>query len=71
MKPIMLRRTNIIWVTVVIALLMATGVMFGVARSQDTASVPKPQDRVAIGQDEVKQLLLLMDTDKNGYFLHE
>jgi hypothetical protein len=30
------------------------------------ASVPKPQDKVALGEDEVKQLLLLMDTDKNG-----
>jgi Ca2+-binding EF-hand superfamily protein len=27
---------------------------------------PKPQDKLALGLDEVKQLLLLMDTDKNG-----
>jgi hypothetical protein len=30
------------------------------------ASVPKTQDKVALGEAEVKQLLLLMDTDKNG-----
>jgi Ca2+-binding EF-hand superfamily protein len=30
------------------------------------ASTPKAQDKVALGQNEVKQLLLLMDTDKNG-----
>jgi Ca2+-binding EF-hand superfamily protein len=30
------------------------------------ASVPKGQDKEALGEGEVKQLLLLMDTDKNG-----
>jgi Ca2+-binding EF-hand superfamily protein len=30
------------------------------------ASVLKTQDKAAIGEDEVKQLLLLMDTDKDG-----
>jgi Ca2+-binding EF-hand superfamily protein len=28
--------------------------------------VPKSQDNVALGEADVKQLLLLMDTDKNG-----
>jgi hypothetical protein len=30
------------------------------------AVVPKPQDKLALGEPEVMQLLLLMDTDKNG-----
>jgi Ca2+-binding EF-hand superfamily protein len=30
------------------------------------ASTPKAQDKQALGEDEVKQLVLLMDTDKNG-----
>jgi hypothetical protein len=30
------------------------------------ASSPKPQDKKALGEGEVKQLLLLMDTDKSG-----
>jgi Ca2+-binding EF-hand superfamily protein len=30
------------------------------------ASTPKATDKVALGQGEVRQLLLLMDTDKNG-----
>ena len=30
------------------------------------AATPKPQDKLALGEAEVKQLLLLMDTDKNG-----
>jgi Ca2+-binding EF-hand superfamily protein len=34
--------------------------------AQTTASVPKPQDKLAIGENDVKQLLLLMDTNKNG-----
>ena len=53
----MLKRTNIAMAVVVIAAVVA-----------QKAAVPKPQDKVALGQDEVKQLLLLMmdDTDKNG-----
>jgi|HubBroStandDraft_6_1064221.scaffolds.fasta_scaffold54409_5 hypothetical protein len=30
------------------------------------ASVPKPQDKLALGEDEVEQLLLLIDTNKTG-----
>jgi Ca2+-binding EF-hand superfamily protein len=36
-----------------------------VAQKADN-STPKPQRTLALGEDEVKQLLLLMDTDKNG-----
>lgn len=45
-----------------IALLISSGVTV----AQTTASVPKPQDKLAIGENDVKQLLLLMDTNKNG-----
>jgi Ca2+-binding EF-hand superfamily protein len=34
--------------------------------AQSEMASPKGQDRIALGADEVKQLLLLMDTDKNG-----
>ena len=62
----MLRRTNIfLLVIVVIAVLVANWAMLGTAVAQK-ASVPKPQDKLALGGDEVKQLLLLIDTDKNG-----
>jgi len=47
-------------------MLVAVWSMPGTAVAQATASVPKKLDKVAIGEDEVKQLLLLMDTDKNG-----
>jgi hypothetical protein len=48
-----------------IALLVVAGAMPGSAFAQKDSS-PRPPDKVALGQDEVKQLLLLMDTDKNG-----
>jgi CRISPR/Cas system-associated endonuclease Cas3-HD len=52
-------------VIVAIAGLVATWAMLGTAVAQKAAA-PKPQDKLALGEDEVKQLLLLMDTDKNG-----
>jgi len=61
----MLRHTNIVLVIVVIAVLVATWALLGTAVAQ-RAATPKPQDKLALGEAEVKQLLLLMDTDKNG-----
>jgi Ca2+-binding EF-hand superfamily protein len=46
--------------TLLIALLGATGVV----ALADAA--PKPQDKLALANQNVKQLLLLLDTDKNG-----
>ena len=61
----MLTRTNIVRVIAVIALLVTTCAMIGIAVAQK-AAVPKAQDKLALGENEVKQLLLLMDTDENG-----
>jgi Ca2+-binding EF-hand superfamily protein len=61
----MLKRTNIVLVIVVIVVLVATWAMLGTAAAQK-ATVPKPQEKLSLGDEEVKQLLLLMDTDKNG-----
>jgi EF hand domain-containing protein len=61
----MLMRTKRLWVIVVIAVLVATGTMFVNAAAQK-ASVPKPQNKLLIAEDGIKQLLPLMDTDKNG-----
>ncbi len=61
----MLSRTHIVWIVVIVALLAVYGTVLATAFAQK-ASVPKPQDKLALGEDEVKQLLLLMDTDKNG-----
>ena len=61
----MFRRTKIALVIVVVAMLATTSGMVGTAVAQK-AAVPKPQDKFSIGEDEAKQLLLLIDTDKNG-----
>ena len=61
----MLRRTNRALVVVVTSVLVATAGLLGTAAAQK-ASVPKAQDKLVLGEDEVRQLLVLMDTDKNG-----
>ena len=61
----MLKQTKIALVVMVIAMLVTTWGMLGTAVAQK-AAVPKPQDKLAIGEDEVKQLLPLMNQDKDG-----
>jgi hypothetical protein len=61
----MLNRTKIVLVMLVIAMLATTWGVVGTTVAQK-AAVPKPQDNLAIGEDEAKQLLLLIDTDKHG-----
>lgn len=61
----MLTRTSKLWVVVVIAVLVATVTMIGTAAAQK-ASVPKPQNKLAMAEDGVKQLLSLINTDRNG-----
>ncbi len=60
-----MRRTNIVRVIVAIAVLVVSWAILGTAVAQK-AAVPKPQDKLALGEPEVKQLLLLIDTDKSG-----
>jgi Ca2+-binding EF-hand superfamily protein len=50
-----------------ILLVMVVGIwaLGGIAIAQ-TDSVPKPQANVALGEGEVKKLLLLMETDSDG-----
>jgi hypothetical protein len=57
--------TRINRVIAVVTVLVVTGTMLGSAAAQK-AAVPKPQDRLALGEDEVRQLLLLMEADKKG-----
>jgi Ca2+-binding EF-hand superfamily protein len=61
----MLMLKNRLWVILVIAVLVVTGTMLGNAAAQK-AAVPKPQNKLAMGEDEVKQLLPLMNTDTKG-----
>ena len=48
-----------------IALLNVTFALAGTALAQ-RASVPKQQDKAALASPHVQELLLVMDTDKNG-----
>ena len=61
----MFRRTNAVWFIVALLVSVMFWAVLGIAVAQ-RAATPKPQDKLAIGEPEVKQLLLLMDTDKNG-----
>lgn len=61
----MFRRTSMLAIAAIAAWL-AMWAMSGIVIAQTKAAVPKPQDKLALGEEEVKQLLLLMDTDKNG-----
>jgi hypothetical protein len=64
-RQIWIRANITVAVAVIIAVLVVTGTTPGTAFSQKDSS-PRPQDKLVLGEDEVKQLLLLMDTDKNG-----
>jgi hypothetical protein len=61
----MLMQKNRLWIIVIIAVLLVIGTTFGTASAQK-ASVPKPQNKLTIGEDTVKQLLPLMNADTKG-----
>jgi EF hand len=60
----MFKRTNILSLVGIVRL-VTFGFLLPTAVAQK-AAVPKPQDRLALGENEVKQLLLLIDTNKDG-----
>ncbi len=66
-----MRRSNYtVWIVAIVAVLLLTGTMLATAAAQK-ADVPKPQNTLAIGEDQVKPLLLLMHPDKNGMITRE
>jgi len=50
-------------VVVIVAVLVAAGAGLG---ASSALAADKPKDKLTIGEADVKQLLLLMDADKNG-----
>jgi hypothetical protein len=64
-EAMMLRPTNRLWNIVAVTLMVAMGGVPGNAAAQK-ASIPKPQDKLALGEHEVKKLLLIMEPDKKG-----
>ena len=61
----MLGRVKIAGLIVIIAMLIKTFAMPGTSVAQKAAA-PKPQDKLALGEEQAEQLLLLIDTDKSG-----
>lgn len=53
------------WTIAILTVLFTAGILLTTAAAQK-ASVPKVQDRLTMGEDSVKQLLLLMNPDKKG-----
>ena len=60
------KHKNIVSAAFVITMLVSPWPVPEAIVAQSKASVPKPQNTLALGEDAVKDLLLLMDTDKNG-----
>jgi hypothetical protein len=52
--------------TVLLVLAIAALIAIAVMGTAAAKSTPPVQDKLALGEVEVKQLLLLMDTDQNG-----
>jgi hypothetical protein len=61
----MFKQANVVKVTLALAILVASSAVLETTVAQK-ASVPRAQDKLALGENQIKQLLLLMDTDKNG-----
>jgi biopolymer transport protein ExbD len=55
------KKDNVLFVIVVLMFALAAAAAAG-----QKASTPKAQDKKALGESDVKELLLLIDTDKNG-----
>jgi 5S rRNA maturation endonuclease (ribonuclease M5) len=62
----MLRIQKITLSIMAVAVTFAVASFVGSAVAQQKSGVPKIPDRVALSADEVKQLILMMDTDKSG-----
>jgi hypothetical protein len=52
--------------SLLIAWMGSTFALSAIAIAQTTTASPKQPDKLAIATDNAKQLMLLMDTDKNG-----
>ena len=61
----MFGRMKIARFIVIVAMLIITFAIPGTSVAQKAAA-PKPQDKLALGQEQAEQLLLLIDTDKSG-----
>ena len=58
-------RRNLLITGLLLALMAADGALVGTASAQK-AAVPRQPDTVALAEDKVIEVVLLMDKDKNG-----
>jgi EF hand len=61
----MFKRAKVASMTVALGILFALGAVQNTAVPQKSA-VPKPQDKLALGEAEVKRLMLLIDPNEKG-----
>jgi EF hand len=61
----MLMKSNIVRVMFLVGALTLISAAARTVVAQK-ASVPKPQDKLALGENEVRDLMLLIDTNNNG-----
>jgi hypothetical protein len=66
MEAQMGKLSNRIWIALVAAPLFAIGLIVGTALAQSKQAVPRAQDKQQLTDAEIKRILVLMDTDKNG-----
>jgi hypothetical protein len=62
----MRKRKNIMTFVLCVGALLALATAMTTSFAQDTASVPKPQNYLAIGENNARQLLLLIGPNKDG-----
>ena len=61
----MLKKSAVVLVMIIVGVLGPLGAMQSIAIAQK-ASAPTPQANLALGEGEVKKLVLLMETDNEG-----
>lgn len=66
MEAVMGKQSNRMLIVLVVAALLAIGPVIGTVFAQGKAAVPKAPSRQQLRDSEVDELVLLMDTDKNG-----
>jgi len=60
-----MRRQINVWILGILTVLLAAGTLLATAAAQKS-SVPKVQDFLAMGEEHVRRLLPLMNTNKQG-----
>jgi len=60
------KRSNVVLLILFAAVRFSLSISMKPSAAQDTASVPKPQNKLALGEDDVKQLMLVIGPNKDG-----